>query len=138
MSEELLFQNLEKGLGNNTNVESLIGALVGIIVDVPLKNTTYAVHLEAVTTLLVLLSANIHSNVRPDQSNIYRIVMNGKHSIHAPFFVKSLLQNFIEQKKPPPNPNQGHSIVLGNIHPRIKLSAAPNLCYTLINKSIFN
>lgn len=117
VSETQLLEHIDCQKDNGVNAETLIGALVGIIVDVPLKDFTYAVHLEAVTTILVLLSTFScnHNNIKADKSTIYRIIMKGKHSIHAPLLVKSLLQNFIEHRKAPPAfaATQGQSIVLG-------------------------
>lgn len=116
VTEEQLIEHLELGSENQTSrLESLIGALFGIIVDIPLKEFTYAVHLEAITCLIVLLSVQLHTNKKADQSTIYGLIMKGRQSIHAPLFMKGLVQNFIEQKKAPPtfSTNQGHSIVLG-------------------------
>ncbi|XP_019866777.2 dymeclin [Aethina tumida] len=114
VNEEQLIQHIEvNGPGNV--IESLIGALVGIIVDVPVKESTYAVHLEAVTCLLIFLSVQFHSGRRSDQSNIYHLIMKGKHVIHAPVLVKCLLTNFINQEPTPAayGTNHGQSIVLG-------------------------
>lgn len=110
-----MFQHLESPNQNDANLEMLIGALVGIIVDVPQKAFTYPVHLEAVTTLLILLSVPILNNSRAEHSNIYRLIMKGRHSIHAPLLMKSLLQNYIDQRKAPPGfgTNHGQSLVLG-------------------------
>lgn len=114
-TEEQLIDHIEAQSANANNLETLMGALVGILVDVPVKDCTYPIHYEAVTCLLVFLSVQMHSGRRADQSNIYRLVMRGKHAIHAPLLVKSLLQNYIEQKKPSPGfmGNQSHSVVLG-------------------------
>ncbi|KAI4467070.1 dymeclin [Holotrichia oblita] len=116
VTEEQLIEHLEVGADNQTSrLESLIGALFGIIVDIPLKEFTYAVHLEAITCLIVFLSVQLHTNKKADQSSIYRLLMKGRQSIHAPLFMKSLINNFIEQRKAPPSfsTNQSHSIVLG-------------------------
>lgn len=116
-TEEQLIEHIEfKGNGNT--FESFIGALVGIIVDVPVNDQTYLIHLEAVTCLLVFLSIQIHSGRRSDQSNVYRIIMKGKHVIHAPLLIRSLLTNFIGQEKLPPGygGSHGHSIVLGRYY----------------------
>lgn len=118
MTEEQLIEHLEHGSNGISRLESLIGALAGVLVDVPLKNVTYPIHLEAVTCILVLLSVQIHSGRRADHSHIYRLIMQGKHAIHAPLLMKSLLQNFIDQKKAPPGftGNQSQSVVLGMCH----------------------
>ncbi|KAJ8925444.1 hypothetical protein NQ315_009277 [Exocentrus adspersus] len=100
-TEEQLIEHVEfKGNGNT--FDSLIGTLVGILVDVPVNDSTYLIHLEAVTCLLVFLSVQIHNGRRSDHSNIFRVIMIGKHVIHAPVLVKSLLTNFISQEKLPP------------------------------------
>lgn len=114
-TEDQLIKHIECN-GNGNVCESFIGALVGIIVDVPVNDLTYLIHLEAVTCLLIMLSVQYHSGQRSDQSNIYRLIMRGKHVIHAPLLVRSLLTNFISQAKVPVgyNGSQGHSVVLGN------------------------
>ncbi|CAH0550083.1 unnamed protein product [Brassicogethes aeneus] len=114
LSEEQVIEHIE-GKGNENVLEALIGALVGIIVDVPVKDSTYSVHLEAVTCLLIFLSVQYHSGSRSDQSSIYRLIMKGKHVIHAPILIKSLLSNFISQEHVPAvyANNQGQSLVLG-------------------------
>lgn len=88
---------------------------MGIIVDVPLKDFTYHIHLEAVKLLIVLLSSHIHNNCKVEQTVVHRRIMKGRHAIHAPLVVKSLLRNFTEQLKAPSafGVNEGHSIVLG-------------------------
>lgn len=103
--------------GNGNACESFIGALVGIIVDVPVNDSTYLIHLEAVTCLIIMLSVQYHSGCRSEQSSIYKLIMKGKHVIHAPLLVRSLLTNFINLKKIPPGygATQGYSLVLGNV-----------------------
>lgn len=74
---------------------------MGILADVPLLQHTYYVHLEAITCFLMLLSVPMQSLQRADHSSIFRLVTQGRHSMHAPLLVKSLLENFIEQRKAP-------------------------------------
>lgn len=114
LSEEEIIKQIEIN-GDNTRLESLIGALVGILVDVPIKDSTYAIHLEATTTLLILLSVPIHSGKRPDDCFVYRLIMKGKHIIHAPLLVKKLLTNFMKQERNSYRfgSGQGNSLVLG-------------------------
>lgn len=82
-------------------LEKLLNVLVEIIVDVPILDFTYAIHVEAVNTLLVILSAQMFSARPASKSLIYRLIMQGKCSIHAFLFVKVLLQNFVKQEVPP-------------------------------------
>ncbi|CAH1999813.1 unnamed protein product [Acanthoscelides obtectus] len=113
-TEEQLLKHIEHN-GNGSTLETFIGTLIGIIVDIPVNHSTYLIHLEAVTCLLVLLSVQYHSGMRSDQSLIYKLMMKGKHAIHAPVLIKCLLINFINQEKMPLGfgGSHGHSIVLG-------------------------
>lgn len=118
INEDQLIQHIECGPSSNSRLETFIGSLFGIIVDVPLRDFTYAVHLEAVISLIVLLSVQLQSSKRADQSTIYRLIVKGRHAIHAPLLVKSLLSNFMEQKRAPPTygGNSSHnSIVFGKL-----------------------
>jgi hypothetical protein len=114
VTEEQLTEQVEYN-GNGTRLESFIDSLVKIIVDVEVKDSTYGIHLEAVTTLLVFLSVQLHSGQKSDQSNIYRLIMRGRHTTHAPVLIKSLLINYMNQEKVPAGygANTGHSVVLG-------------------------
>lgn len=110
VSEDELIKHI--GLKGSVNLlESFIGTLVGIIVDVPVEDSTYLIHLESVTCLLICLSTQYHIGGRSDQSTIYRLMMSGKHVIHSPVLVKSLMSNFIKQLRLPAG-SEGHSIVL--------------------------
>ncbi|KAJ8970965.1 hypothetical protein NQ317_012642 [Molorchus minor] len=113
-TEDQLLQHIEFK-GNRSTLESFVGCLVGILVDIPVTNSTYLIHLEVVTCILIFLSVPFNSSQKADQSNIYHLIMRGKHVIHAPLLIKSLCQNFINQEKLPPGygNNQNHSIVLG-------------------------
>lgn len=116
LTEEQLIEHIEYN-GNGNVLETLIGSFVGIIVDVPVNDSTYLIHLESITCLLILLSVQFYSGRRSDQSHIYRLIMVGKHVIHAPILVKSLLTNYIHQAKLPPAyfEDQGQSLVIGNL-----------------------
>ena len=84
-------------------LEDLIGALVNIIIDVPLCELTYVVHLEAINCLLVLLSVQLFSQTAAEYSCIYRIVMHSLYSKqYAPEVVCTLLHNFVQQQHAPP------------------------------------
>ncbi|KAF5307529.1 hypothetical protein FQR65_LT06884 [Abscondita terminalis] len=116
ITEEQLIEHIECDSSNTSRLETFIGALMGIIVDVPLKDFTYSIHLECIICLMILLSVHLHSHGKAENSNVYRLIMRGRHAIHAPILIKSLLLNFIEQKKAPPvyGTNSNHqSIVFG-------------------------
>ncbi|KAL3286907.1 hypothetical protein HHI36_001393 [Cryptolaemus montrouzieri] len=114
LTEEELIKHIEAN-EHNARLESLIGALVATLVDAPIKDSTYAIHLEATTVLLVLLSMPVYSGRRPDDSFIFRLIMKGRHIIHAPLLIKSLMNNFIKQERNSYRFGSGnrHSIVLG-------------------------
>ncbi|KAH9369058.1 hypothetical protein HPB48_002596 [Haemaphysalis longicornis] len=80
------------------------------------RDFTYALHVEAINTLLVLLSVQMFSANTSRNSPIYKAMLQGKCSIHALLFTKSLLQNFVRQDKCPESyyrPEGGGSIIIG-------------------------
>ncbi|XP_069703683.1 dymeclin isoform X2 [Periplaneta americana] len=97
-------------------LEVFMDSLIEIVVDVPLKDFTYPLHLESINCLLVLLSVQMFSQQPATKSCIYRSLMQGRYSIHAPLLVKTLLQHFINQDKAPPGLHRsspGGSVVIG-------------------------
>lgn len=82
-------------------LEVFLDALVELIVDVPVKDFTYAVHVEAVHTLLALLAGPLYTQRPAHQSCVYRSLMQGRYAIHAPLLVKTLLLHFAEQEHAP-------------------------------------
>ncbi|KDR21174.1 Dymeclin [Zootermopsis nevadensis] len=101
---------------NVNQLDLFLDSLIEIVVDVPLKDFTYPLHLEAINCLLVLLSVQMFSQQPASKSCIYRSLMQGRYSIHAPLLVKTLLQHFISQDKAPPGlyrSSAGGSVVIG-------------------------
>nr|CAD7586627.1 unnamed protein product [Timema genevievae] len=97
-------------------MEVFMDSLIEIIVDVPVRDFTYPLHLESVNTLLVLLSVQMFSQKPAAKSCIYRSLMQGRYSIHSPLLVKTLLQHFIDQQQAPPGllgHSSGGSLVIG-------------------------
>lgn len=82
-------------------LETIINALFEIIIDIPLDNKTYAITLEAVHTLLILLSVQMFSSRPAHLSVVYSIIMKNKCSVQAPLLVKTLLQHYSNQDKCP-------------------------------------
>ncbi|XP_049955035.1 dymeclin isoform X1 [Schistocerca serialis cubense] len=98
-----------------SRMEIFLDSLLEIVVDVPVKDFTYPLHLEAINCLLILLSVQMFSQKPAARSFIYRSLMQGRYSIHAPLLVKKLLQHFINQEKAPPglyNLSGGGSLVV--------------------------
>lgn len=126
---KLLIQNLQEGdvirqlqtgqpsaEGENEDtsdyVETLVTSLVEVIVDVPLRDLTYSLHVEATITLMVLTATHMYSNAPASKSLIFRTLMMGRASIHACLLVKTLLKRFMAQDKPPVK-NEGGSLIVG-------------------------
>ncbi|CAG9573708.1 unnamed protein product [Danaus chrysippus] len=92
---------------NESRVEMLIDALIGLIIDVPVTDNTYYLHLECINTLLVLMSVYMFSGVHGqtklvETSLIYRTLFQGRYSMHAATLVKTLLTNLCLMKPAPP------------------------------------
>ncbi|XP_070179087.1 dymeclin-like [Littorina saxatilis] len=114
LSEELLIQQFDCRPPNadgtpaddtddeiGAHIEKFITALVELLVDVPVLNFTYALHLESLNMLLVLLSIQMFQPQPATQFKLYNYLMHGKCAIHAPLLVKVLLWNYINQEKCP-------------------------------------
>ncbi|CAK1548985.1 unnamed protein product [Leptosia nina] len=96
--QELSTEVPSKLVTGESRVEMLIDALISLIVDVPVTDNTYHLHLESINTLLVLMSvymfAGIHGQTRlVETSLIYRTLFQGRYSMQAPLLVKTLLNN---------------------------------------------
>ncbi|XP_041356321.1 dymeclin-like [Gigantopelta aegis] len=123
LSEELLLQQfdckppdpdgsvpeLAEGEQMGSLAEDLLNSLIELIVDVPVLNFTYALHLEALNTILTLLSIQMFQPQATSTFTIFRFMMQGKCAIHAPLLMKALLWNYINQEKIPPELYKGTS-----------------------------
>ncbi|XP_015904833.1 dymeclin isoform X2 [Parasteatoda tepidariorum] len=96
-------------------LEDVINALIEIVVDISLDNRTYAITVEAVHTLIVLLSVQMFSSRPANLSGVYSIFMHGKCTIHSLLLVKTLFQNYCNQQKCPHcvTTAEGGSIIAG-------------------------
>lgn len=90
-------------------LDQYISTLVSLIVDMPLSDSTYLLQVEAVNSLIVLLSVQMFS-AQVNQSYVFRTLMHKKCSIHALVLTKTLLNNFIRQD---PLPQESGSLILG-------------------------
>ncbi|KAH9636903.1 hypothetical protein HF086_011739 [Spodoptera exigua] len=100
--------------GSESRVEMLIDALIGLIIDVPVTDNTYYLHLECINTMLVLMSvymfAGVHGQTRlVDTSLIYRTLFQGRYGMHAPLLVKTLLNNLSSMLAAPPSMFGAHA-----------------------------
>lgn len=83
--------------------DELMNCLVEILVDVPVVSFSYSLHLEALNALVTLLSVQMFQPTPAGKSAIYKYIMQGKCSIHSCVLMKTLLQNYINQEKCPPD-----------------------------------
>ncbi|KAL7646893.1 UNVERIFIED_CONTAM: hypothetical protein RMT77_002150 [Armadillidium vulgare] len=97
---------------NSILVEQFATSLVEIIVDVPLSNITYDLHVEATSTLIVLISSHIFAIGTCPRHLILRMLLSGKPTIHAYLLVKILLKRIMSRDLPPSR-DEGGSIILG-------------------------
>lgn len=72
---------------------------------------TYVLHVETITTLLVLMSVQMYSARPAQKSFIYKTVMQKRVSIHSLLLTKCLLTNVIKQELPPKT--EGGSVIIG-------------------------
>ncbi|KAJ0170188.1 hypothetical protein K1T71_014116 [Dendrolimus kikuchii] len=105
--ESTEIQNSPKLLPTESRVEMLIDALIGLIIDVPVTDNTYYLHLECINTILVLMSvymfAGVHGQARlVETSLIYRTLFQGRYGMHAPLLVKTLVSNLSAMLPAPP------------------------------------
>lgn len=83
-------------------IEDLICGLVDVIINVPISAVTYPIHVEAINTLLVVLSVQMFDPGASHSSIFYQVIMKGKCHTSADDLVRVLLKNFIKREKTPP------------------------------------
>lgn len=81
-----------------------------------MKSLTYVLHLEAVNTIITVLSGQMFWPVPAMRLAPFRVMMKNTPTSVAPQFTKALIQNYIDQVEPP-NPlfqrDDSGSIVIG-------------------------
>lgn len=89
------------GDGEETLLERFIQVLIQLLIEVPVLNFTYVIHLETINTLLVLLSVQMYIPRISHKSLITEYIMHGKCSNDAHILVKILLDQFIKREDCP-------------------------------------
>lgn len=82
-------------------IGDLICGLIDVIVNVPVSEVTYPIHVEAINTLLVMLSVQMFDSGASHSSIFYQVIMKGKCNSSANDLVRVLLKNFIKSEKTP-------------------------------------
>ncbi|XP_071942367.1 dymeclin-like [Antedon mediterranea] len=85
-------------------LEEFLNAVIKILIEVPVLDFTYMLHLEGITLLLVMLSLQMFIPRVSHESIIYQLLMTSSCSKDAHILIKTLLDHFIEQKLCPDSP----------------------------------
>ncbi|XP_072937606.1 dymeclin [Epargyreus clarus] len=106
-------------ISGESRVEMLIDALIGLIIDIPITDNTYYLHLECINTLLVLMSVYMFASIIGkerliESSLIYRTLFQGRYGTQAALLVKTLLNNLSAMLPAPPQfgANNGGSLLI--------------------------
>ncbi|XP_033127312.1 dymeclin-like [Anneissia japonica] len=89
---------------SNYVLEDFLNAVVKILIEVPVLDFTYMLHLEGVTLLLIMLSVQMFIPRVSHESIIFQLLMSSSCSKDAHVLIKTLLDHFIEQKLCPEAP----------------------------------
>ncbi|EDO46526.1 predicted protein [Nematostella vectensis] len=81
--------------------EDAICGLFDILISIPVNNQTYALHVETMNCVLVLLAVQMFDPNASSNSIFYHTIMRGKCAKMSGNIVHSLLQNFIQQMPTP-------------------------------------
>lgn len=88
-------------------LDGFIDTLVEILTEIPFSEETYALLVEAINTLIVLLSVQMFDPDASANSVLYQIVMTGKCCKRANNLVMKLLRYYIKQQPLPYDLRQG-------------------------------
>ncbi|XP_078710917.1 dymeclin isoform X4 [Lampetra fluviatilis] len=94
---------LESESEGGSLLEDMVLHLIHLIIEVPLLDITYCIHLEAVTTLMVLLAAQLHQRHVVRDGPLYYLFTQGRSCELASRLVKALMYHFIRQERCPPH-----------------------------------
>ncbi|XP_031560113.1 dymeclin-like isoform X2 [Actinia tenebrosa] len=81
--------------------EDMLYGLFTVLHDIPVCEETYAVHIETINTLLVLLSEQMFDIFASSNSIFYHAIMKGKCRHKAKYIVHVLLHNYVAQETSP-------------------------------------
>lgn len=83
---------------DGSKFETFFEALVNVIVVIPVKEYTYHLHLEAVNTIITLLSVHLSSSLSPEKSTIFRTIYKSQYANT----LMSTLLHFVSRLNPAP------------------------------------
>uniref|UniRef100_A0A0M3JEM3 Dymeclin n=1 Tax=Anisakis simplex TaxID=6269 RepID=A0A0M3JEM3_ANISI len=92
-----------------------LDALVDILVELPVSDTTQAIHIEAVKCVMAILSSQLYHDNVMNSSIFFAYLMRGKCSSRAMELTKALLTNYLQRNTPyfKKREKEPESIVLG-------------------------
>ena len=99
----------------SSHFKEFLYALMDIVVELPVLQSTYFIHVEAVNCLIVLLSVQMFVSSPSHYGPLHQVFFTSFSSSYVNVFVHNLLQNFVEQRPIPVNEEKEHggSFVLG-------------------------
>jgi len=125
-------------------IVQLLDSLIDLVIHVPVRDSTYALLLETINTLLVLLSVQLFTSKSTSELQIYEIICESKQT---EAFCKALLKIFVQQPLLPHS--SGGSLLLDLAAELIGLFISPPendgsflgrnailLCIVLVNHSV--
>ncbi|XP_023348059.1 dymeclin isoform X3 [Eurytemora carolleeae] len=119
MTERIKEEELVKQFNDEDSSEifsRFLASLVTLLIEIPIKSSTYYLHLEGTKVLIVLLSSPVFTCSKPThQIQSWKQMMTGDLSELSVPLTSTLLLRYIEQAVAPPDPlgQAGGSLVLG-------------------------
>ncbi|VDN52240.1 unnamed protein product [Dracunculus medinensis] len=83
-----------------STAEEFIVALVDILAELPVNDSTEHIHIEAVKCLIAVLSSQLYHQDVLESSIFYAYLMNGKCSVRSIELTKALLKNYLQKNTP--------------------------------------
>ncbi|XP_077993029.1 dymeclin-like [Glandiceps talaboti] len=105
---EFAVKDIQEGTQNGEPLlEKFIDTLVQLLIEIPVVNFTYVIHLETINTLLTLLSVQLYVPRIAHRSIFFQYLMQGKCSKDACPLVKTLLDHIVKHELCPPELYKG-------------------------------
>ncbi|CAD5111996.1 DgyrCDS1248 [Dimorphilus gyrociliatus] len=101
LTEELILSQFGDDESGNLVLDILFSSLIQAIIDIPVLAHTYALQVECINCILILLSLQMFIPVGSKTPELYGFLMKGKSAMHAPLLIKTLLNNIVEKVKCP-------------------------------------
>ncbi|VDM96485.1 unnamed protein product [Thelazia callipaeda] len=99
----------------NNKAEEFLGALIDIVVDLPVNDSTETIHIEAVKCLMTLLSSQLYDESATKSNIFYQYLIQGRCSTRSLEITRALMSNYLYRNTPyiVKHEKEPESIVLG-------------------------